>query len=80
MRAIIHIPTKSLTFMPLFFGKDKGFFIRKGVDVDLVLMSLPTAIASLLLENWASPRRLKPGSPRPCGGCRSSASCTFNST
>ncbi|HEY1235063.1 MAG TPA: hypothetical protein VGH22_16925, partial [Candidatus Binatia bacterium] len=36
MRALIHIPTKSLTSMPLFFGKDKGFFAREGVDVDLV--------------------------------------------
>jgi ABC-type nitrate/sulfonate/bicarbonate transport system substrate-binding protein len=47
-RAIIHIPTKSLTSMPLFFGKDKGFFSREGVDVDLVLMSPPTAIAALV--------------------------------
>ena len=47
-RAIIHIPTKSLTSMPLFFGKDKGFFTREGVDVDLVLMSPPTAIAALV--------------------------------
>ena len=47
-RAIIHIPTKSLTSMPLFFGKDKGFFAREGVDVDLVLMSPPTAIAALV--------------------------------
>ena len=48
MRALIHIPTKSLTSMPLFFGKDKGFFSREGVDVDLVLMSPPTAIAALV--------------------------------
>ena len=47
-RAIIHIPTKSLTSMPLFFGKDKGFFTREGVDADLVLMSPPTAIAALV--------------------------------
>lgn len=47
-RAIIHIPTKSLTSMPLFFGKDKGFFARENVDVDLVLMSPPTAIAALV--------------------------------
>jgi ABC-type nitrate/sulfonate/bicarbonate transport system substrate-binding protein len=47
-RAIIHIPTKSLTSMPLFFGKDKGFFLREGVDADLVLMSPPTAIAALV--------------------------------
>jgi ABC-type nitrate/sulfonate/bicarbonate transport system substrate-binding protein len=47
-RALIHIPTKSLTSMPLFFGKDKGFFSREGVDVDLVLMSPPTAIAALV--------------------------------
>jgi ABC-type nitrate/sulfonate/bicarbonate transport system substrate-binding protein len=48
MRALIHIPTKSLTSMPLFFGKDKGFFAREGIDVDLVLMSPPTAIAALV--------------------------------
>jgi len=47
-QAIIHIPTKSLTSMPLFFGKDKGFFTREGVDADLVLMSPPTAIAALV--------------------------------
>ena len=47
-RAIIHIPTKSLTSMPLFFGRDKGFFTREGVDADLVLMSPPTAIAALV--------------------------------
>jgi ABC-type nitrate/sulfonate/bicarbonate transport system substrate-binding protein len=47
-RAIIHIPTKSLTSMPLFFGKDKGFFTSESVDVDLVLMSPPTAIAALV--------------------------------
>jgi NitT/TauT family transport system substrate-binding protein len=34
--------------MPLFFGKDKGFFAREGIDVDLVLMSPPTAIAALV--------------------------------
>ena len=47
-RAIIHIPTKSLTSMPLFFGKDKGFFARENIDADLVLMSPPTAIAALV--------------------------------
>jgi ABC-type nitrate/sulfonate/bicarbonate transport system substrate-binding protein len=47
-RAIIHIPTKSLTSMPLFFGKDKGFFAREAIDADLVLMSPPTAIAALV--------------------------------
>jgi NitT/TauT family transport system substrate-binding protein len=34
--------------MPLFFGKDKGFFAREGIDADLVLMSPPTAIAALV--------------------------------
>ena len=34
--------------MPLFFGKDKGFFARENVDVDLELMSPPTAIAALV--------------------------------
>src|SRR5262245_64220410 len=47
-RAIIHIPTKSLTSMPLFFGRDKGFFTREGVGVYLVLMSPPTEIEALV--------------------------------
>src|SRR5262249_1566885 len=44
----IHIPSKSLALMPFYFGKDKGFFPRETVDVELIAMSPPTAIAALV--------------------------------
>jgi ABC-type nitrate/sulfonate/bicarbonate transport system substrate-binding protein len=79
-RAIIHIPTKSLTSMPLLFGKDKGFFTREGVDVDLVLMSPPTAIAALVAGELDFSTTVGVGISATMRDCRSSASCTFNST
>jgi hypothetical protein len=58
-RAIIHIPTKSLTSMPLFFGKDKGFFTSESVDVDLVLMSPPTAtVMAVYSKDGTKPREV----------------------
>jgi ABC-type nitrate/sulfonate/bicarbonate transport system substrate-binding protein len=44
----IHIPSKSLSLMPFYFGKDKGLFPREAVDVELIAMSPPTAIAALV--------------------------------
>src|SRR5581483_9169112 len=47
-RVRIHIPSKSLALMPFYFGKDKGFFPREVVDVELIAMSPPTAVAALV--------------------------------
>jgi ABC-type nitrate/sulfonate/bicarbonate transport system substrate-binding protein len=47
-KATIHIPSKSLALMPFYFGKDKGFFSQEGVEIELVAMSPPTAIAALV--------------------------------
>jgi ABC-type nitrate/sulfonate/bicarbonate transport system substrate-binding protein len=44
----IHIPSKSLSLMPYYFGKDKGFFPREAVDVELIAMAPPTAVAALV--------------------------------
>lgn len=44
----VNIPSKSLAIMPFYFGKDKGFFAREGIDLQLVLMAPPTAIAALV--------------------------------
>ncbi|HEY1373463.1 MAG TPA: ABC transporter substrate-binding protein [Candidatus Binatia bacterium] len=44
----IHIPSKSLALMPFYFGKDKGFFPREVIDVELIAMSPPTAVAALV--------------------------------
>jgi ABC-type nitrate/sulfonate/bicarbonate transport system substrate-binding protein len=47
-RVTIHVPSKSLSIMPYYFGKDKGFFSPELVDLQFVLMSPPTAIAALI--------------------------------
>ena len=44
----IHIPGKSLSVMSFYFGKDKGFFAEEGIDVQLVAMSPPVAIAAMV--------------------------------
>ena len=48
IRVKVNIPSKSLAIMPFYFGKDKGFFAREGIDLQLVLMAPPTAIAALV--------------------------------
>ncbi len=47
-KVTIHIPSKSLSLMPFYFGKDKGFFPREVIDMQLVQMGPPTAIAALV--------------------------------
>ena len=44
----IHIPGKSVSVMVFYFGKDKGFFFEEGIDVQLVAMSPPVAIAAMV--------------------------------
>ncbi|HVO96410.1 MAG TPA: ABC transporter substrate-binding protein [Terriglobales bacterium] len=47
-RVTVHVPSKSLAIMPYYFGKDKGFFSPEAIDLQLVVMSPPTAIAALV--------------------------------
>ena len=47
-RVTIHVPSKSLSIMPYYFGKDKGFFAAELAEPQLVMMSPPTAIAALV--------------------------------
>jgi ABC-type nitrate/sulfonate/bicarbonate transport system substrate-binding protein len=44
----IHVPSKSLSIMPYYFGKDKGFFGAEQIEPQLVMMAPPTAIAALV--------------------------------
>ncbi len=44
----IHVPSKSLSIMPYYFGKDKGFFAAEQIDPQLIIMAPPTAIAALV--------------------------------
>ena len=47
-KVTIHIPSKSLSIMPYYFGKDKGFFAAEQVEPQLVMMAPPVAIAALV--------------------------------
>lgn len=47
-KVTIHIPSKSLSLMPYYFGKDKGFFAAERIEPQFVMMAPPTAIAALL--------------------------------
>lgn len=44
----IHVPSKSLSIMPYYFGKDKGFFAAEQIEPQLIMMSPPTAIAAMV--------------------------------
>ena len=46
-KVTIHIPSKSLSIMPYYFGKDKGFFAAEQIEPQLVMMAPPIAIAAL---------------------------------
>jgi len=47
-KVTIHIPSKSLSLMPFYFGKDKGFFPKEVIELQLVMMGPPTAIVALV--------------------------------
>jgi ABC-type nitrate/sulfonate/bicarbonate transport system substrate-binding protein len=47
-KVTIHVPSKSLSIMPYYFGKDKGFFAAEQIEPQLVMMSPPTAIAAIV--------------------------------
>jgi ABC-type nitrate/sulfonate/bicarbonate transport system substrate-binding protein len=47
-RVTIHVPSKSLSIMPYYFGKDKGFFAAEQIEPQLVMMAPPTAIAAMV--------------------------------
>jgi NitT/TauT family transport system substrate-binding protein len=47
-KVTIHVPSKSLSIMPYYFGKDKGYFAAEQIEPQLIMMSPPTAIAALV--------------------------------
>jgi len=36
IKVTIHVPSKSLSIMPYYFGKDKGFFATEQIEPQLV--------------------------------------------
>src|SRR5262250_3991199 len=50
-RARFAYPSKSLNYLPLFFGKDKGIYQAEGIDLELIQVSAPIAAKALLTND-----------------------------
>ncbi|HUK42415.1 MAG TPA: ABC transporter substrate-binding protein [Candidatus Acidoferrales bacterium] len=50
-RARFAYPSKSLNYLPLFFGKDKGIYQAEGIDLELIQVSAPIAAKALLTHD-----------------------------
>jgi len=47
-RVRLTVPAKSLTFLPYYFGKAKGFFAREGIDLEIIVMRPPLGVTALV--------------------------------
>jgi NitT/TauT family transport system substrate-binding protein len=46
-RVRLTVPAKSLTFVPYYFGKARGFYEREGIDLELIVMRPPIGVTAL---------------------------------
>jgi ABC-type nitrate/sulfonate/bicarbonate transport system substrate-binding protein len=46
-RVRIAVPVKSVTFLPFYFGKDKGFFRDEGIELEPIITTATTGVAAL---------------------------------
>lgn len=42
------VPAKSLTFVPYYFGKAQGLYLREGVELEIIVMRPPLGITALV--------------------------------
>ena len=47
-RVRLTVPAKSLTFLPYYFGKAQGIFVREGVDLEIIVMRPPLGVTALV--------------------------------
>ena len=47
-KVLVSAPSKSLTWFPAFFAKEKGFYKEEGLDVDFVIMGPQLALQALV--------------------------------
>jgi ABC-type nitrate/sulfonate/bicarbonate transport system substrate-binding protein len=43
----LHVPARSLTFVPYYFGKSKGIFEKAGIDLEIIVMRPPIGVTAL---------------------------------
>src|SRR5919109_1834192 len=41
------VPARSLTFVPYYFGKSKGYFDKDGIDLEIIVMRSPVGVTAL---------------------------------
>ena len=41
------VPARSLTFVPYYFGKSKGYFEKEGIDLENIVMRPPVGVTAL---------------------------------
>jgi ABC-type nitrate/sulfonate/bicarbonate transport system substrate-binding protein len=59
-------PAKSLNFLPIFLGNEKGIFAAEGIDLEPILVASPIQVAALTtgdlefsgarVRSWPAPR------------------------
>jgi ABC-type nitrate/sulfonate/bicarbonate transport system substrate-binding protein len=43
----LHVPARSLTFVPYYLGKSKGIFEKAGIDLEIIVMRPPIGVTAL---------------------------------
>jgi ABC-type nitrate/sulfonate/bicarbonate transport system substrate-binding protein len=42
------VPAKSLTFVPYYYGKARGIFVKEGIDLEIIVMRPPLGVTALV--------------------------------
>ena len=59
-RIRVAIPSRSVTYFPLIAAKNQGFYLRQGIDLELILMRPTISTTALCKEGVAYGRALQP--------------------
>jgi ABC-type nitrate/sulfonate/bicarbonate transport system substrate-binding protein len=47
-RLRLTVPAKSLTFLPYYFGKAQGLYVKEGIDLEIIVMRPPLGVTALV--------------------------------
>src|SRR5690242_3727090 len=42
------VPAKALTFVPYYYGKARGIFVKEGIDLEIIVMRPPLGVTALV--------------------------------
>src|SRR2546429_9455883 len=70
-RFYISIPGPTLSYVPLYYGQDKGFFAQEGLDLQVLVVRGIVGVSSLMSGKSTSPVMRGAVSRPLCAACRS---------